>query len=127
MELYDAMSTLRAVRKLRPDPIPEDVLQRVLQAATWAPSGGNVQPWRVIAVRDPAKKKAMQPWYAEEWNTYTVHYRERIAHLPKDEKDKMERTLNANFKSIDASLTQLESKDDEPITVAAQSLNALEE
>ncbi|MEM9407887.1 MAG: nitroreductase family protein, partial [Acidobacteriota bacterium] len=44
--LYDSMSTLRAVRRLRPDPIPEAVLQRVLQAAVWAPSGGNVQPWR---------------------------------------------------------------------------------
>ena len=41
MELYDAMKTLRAVRRLRPDPVPDDVLQRVLEAATWAPSGGN--------------------------------------------------------------------------------------
>ena len=44
--LYEAMSTLRAVRRLRPDPIPDDVLERVLQAAAWAPSGGNQQPWR---------------------------------------------------------------------------------
>ncbi|MEM7016544.1 MAG: nitroreductase family protein [Pseudomonadota bacterium] len=95
MNLYDAMSTLRAVRRLRPDPIPEDSLQRILQAATWAPTGGNVQPWRMIAVRDPAKKQAMQPWYAGEWNKYTVHYRERIAHLPANEKAKMERTLDA--------------------------------
>ena len=43
MELYDAMSTLRAVRRLKPDPIPDDVLQRVLQAAAWAPTGGNAQ------------------------------------------------------------------------------------
>ena len=46
-ELYAAMSTLRAVRRLREDPIPDDVLQRILQAAAWAPSGGNVQPWRI--------------------------------------------------------------------------------
>ena len=37
MELYDAMSTLRAVRRIKPDPIPEHVLDRVLTAATWAP------------------------------------------------------------------------------------------
>ena len=48
IELREAMSTLRAVRRLRPDPIPDDVLRRVLQAATWAPSGGNRQAWRAI-------------------------------------------------------------------------------
>ena len=56
-DLYEAASTTRAVRRLRPDPIPERVLRRVLQAATWAPSGGNLQPWHVIAVRDPARRK----------------------------------------------------------------------
>ena len=50
--LYEAMSTLRAVRRLRPDPIPDEVLDRVLRAATWAPSGGNRQPWRIVAVAD---------------------------------------------------------------------------
>ena len=45
MQLYDAMSTLRAVRRLRPDPIPDEVVDRVLQAACWAPTGGNTQPW----------------------------------------------------------------------------------
>ena len=49
MELYEAMSTQRAVRKLRPDAIPDDVLERVLTAATWAPSGGNAQAWRIVA------------------------------------------------------------------------------
>ena len=39
--LYEAMRTLRAVRRLRPDVIPDDVLRRVLEAATWAPTGGN--------------------------------------------------------------------------------------
>ncbi|MDE0270374.1 MAG: nitroreductase family protein, partial [Gammaproteobacteria bacterium] len=53
LDFHHAASTLRAVRKLKPDPIPEATLRRVLKAATWAPSGGNRQPWRVIAVRDP--------------------------------------------------------------------------
>jgi nitroreductase len=55
--LYEAMSTLRAVRKLRTDPIPDDVLKRILQAAAWAPSGGNVQPWRIVAVRDQQRRR----------------------------------------------------------------------
>ena len=55
--LYEAMRTTRAVRRLRPDPVPDAVLRRVFEAATWAPSGGNRQPWRVIAVRDAAIKR----------------------------------------------------------------------
>ncbi|MCP4812097.1 MAG: hypothetical protein GY888_06280, partial [Planctomycetaceae bacterium] len=50
--LYEAMSTLRAVRRLRPDPIPDTVLHRVLKAATWAPTGANTQPWRMVLVKD---------------------------------------------------------------------------
>ena len=50
--LYEMMSTQRAIRRLRSDPIPDDVMKRILTAATWAPSGGNQQPWRMILVRD---------------------------------------------------------------------------
>jgi len=52
VELYEAMSSLRAVRRLKPDSIPDDVLERVLQAAAWAPTGGNVQPFRIVVVKD---------------------------------------------------------------------------
>ncbi|MFT7246860.1 MAG: nitroreductase, partial [Candidatus Azotimanducaceae bacterium] len=38
LDVYEAMSTLRAVRRLKPDPVPRDVLGRVLQAAAWAPT-----------------------------------------------------------------------------------------
>ena len=60
MDLYDAMSTLRAVRRLRPDPIDEATIERVLTAATWAPTGGNTQPWRIVAVTDAELKQALQ-------------------------------------------------------------------
>ena len=56
MEIYDAMSTLRAVRRLKSDPIAQDVIDRVLTAATWAPTGGNMQPWRIVVVTDTDKK-----------------------------------------------------------------------
>lgn len=78
-DLYDIMSTLRAVRRLKPDPIPADKLERVLQAACWAPTGGNVQPWRVIVVRSPERKQALQDIYRPEWQQYTVGVRERMA------------------------------------------------
>ena len=78
MEIYDAMSTLRAVRRIRPDPIPSDVLRRVLTAATWAPTGGNHQPWRMIAVQDAALKQGMEDLYRPHWNSYIPGYE---AHL----------------------------------------------
>lgn len=68
--LYEAMRTTRAVRRLRPDPIPDAVLARVLEAATWAPSGGNRQPWRLVVVRDADTKTALQRMYEEGWRAY---------------------------------------------------------
>jgi nitroreductase len=91
MELYEAMSTLRAVRRLKPDSIPDDVLARVLQAGAWAPTGGNVQPWRVVVVKDPAKNRMMQDWYAEEWTRYTAQRRTPTT----EEQAKTERMLAA--------------------------------
>ena len=78
-ELYDVMSTLRAVRKLRPDPIPDDVLERVLQAACWAPTGGNTQPWRVVVATSPETKRALQEIYEPEWARYSEGFLDRKA------------------------------------------------
>ena len=82
IDLYDAMSTLRAVRRLRPDPIPDDVLERVLQAACWAPTGGNRQPWRVIVVTDPDRKAALQAIYRPEWQRYAAGFLARLDGQP---------------------------------------------
>ena len=96
-DLYEMMSTLRAVRRLRPDLIPDDVLGRVLQAACWAPTGGNVQPWRVIVVRSPERKAALAELYAPEWATYAAFSRRRAskAGVTGAELDKLERTIAA--------------------------------
>ena len=96
-DLYETMSTLRAVRKLRPDPIPDDVLNRVLQAACWAPTGGNNQPWRVIVVRSPERKQALADLYAPEWAKYADFSRARAAKagLAGEDLAKMERIVEA--------------------------------
>ncbi len=79
IDLYDAMSTLRAVRRLRPDPIPDDVLERILQAACWAPTGGNTQPWKVIVVTEGDTKTALQAIYQPEWESYSTASKKRYA------------------------------------------------
>lgn len=93
--VYEAMSTLRAVRRLRPDPVPEDVLHRVLEAATWAPTGGNVQPWRVVVVRDISRKQRLGALYREQWVQYVAARRRALVDVPERVSEKIERMLAA--------------------------------
>ena len=93
--LYEAMRTARAVRRLRPDPVPEDALRRVLEAATFAPTGGNAQPWRVVVVRDPAKKAALGALYRPLWDAYAAHHRRLLEGMPEEPRARQERMLRA--------------------------------
>jgi len=95
VDLYDALCTTRAVRRLRPDPIPDEVLRRVLRAATWAPSGANLQPWHVIAVRDPVRKKALGELYRELWSAYAAQRQPLVALLPETAREPARRALSA--------------------------------
>jgi nitroreductase len=70
MELLEALRTTGAVRDFEPRPVPDDVLARVLDSARFAPSGGNVQGWRVVVVADPAKKRALRDLYLPPWYDY---------------------------------------------------------
>lgn len=85
IDVYEAMRTLRAVRRLRPDPIPDDVLERVLEAATWAPTGGNQQPWRIVLMREEGAKQQLGELYAGSWRRFSTAYAERIAQLPAEQ------------------------------------------
>ena len=80
--IYAAMSSTRAVRRLRPDPVPDVVLRRVLNAATWAPSGGNRQPWRVVVVRDAETKQRLGALYLARWRDYAASGRAQLGALP---------------------------------------------
>lgn len=95
IDVYEAMRTTRAVRRLRPDPIPDEVLRRVITAATWAASGGNRQPWRVIAVRDPELKRRMGELYRGPWHRYARSQRRALEALSAESRARGERTLRA--------------------------------
>jgi nitroreductase len=62
-ELFETMQTMRAMRRLKPDPVPDDLVRKILQAGICAPNGGNTQRWRFLVVKDPAIKKAVQVYY----------------------------------------------------------------
>ncbi len=63
MDLYEALYTTRAMRRVTPDPIPIDVQNKILDAAIRAPSGGNTQNWRFLLVDDPAIRAELGPIY----------------------------------------------------------------
>jgi len=57
MEFYEVIRTRRSIRSYKADPVPEESLRRVLDAARMAPSGSNRQPWKFIVVKSPEKKR----------------------------------------------------------------------
>ena len=65
MDLYRALYTTRAMRRVKPDPIPEDIVKKLLDAAIRAPSGGNQQKWRFLLLTDREKKERLQKLYRE--------------------------------------------------------------
>src|SRR5271163_4124614 len=95
MGVYETMRTLRAVRRLRPDPIPDDVLHRLLEAATWAPSGGNRQPWRIVVVKDPSRKQRLGALNAQHWSEYVKRYSNPPADTPHAVRERTGRTVRA--------------------------------
>ncbi len=63
--LMDLITKRMSVRKFKPDPIPEEYLGKVLEAARWAMSGANSQPWEFVVVRDPEVKKELYGAYID--------------------------------------------------------------
>jgi len=55
MDIYEAINCRRSVRSFRPDPVPQESLERILEAARCAPSSLNLQPWKLVLVKDPQK------------------------------------------------------------------------
>ena len=53
MDVFNCIRRRRTIRDFKPDPVPDDVVHRILQAARWAPSSSNTQPWHFIVVRNP--------------------------------------------------------------------------
>jgi nitroreductase len=70
MELAEAMSTQRAIRRLKPDPVDDDVLLRCIELALNAPTGGNRQGVEFVLVRDREAKARLGRLYRLSWSVY---------------------------------------------------------
>ncbi len=73
-ELFDIMYTCRSMRRLKPDPVPDALIYRILEAGTQAPSGGGVQAWRFVVVTDPGRKRQIAELYQHGWQIALKQY-----------------------------------------------------
>ncbi len=67
MTLSEAVYSLRAIRRQKPDPIPDQDIRAILDAAIQAPNGGNMQPWHFLVVTDASLRAQFAPLYHEAW------------------------------------------------------------
>jgi nitroreductase len=70
MDLFEAMRCAPTTRRFKPDAVPREVLERALENARFAPSGGNRQGWRVIVVQDAGLRTALRDLYLPGWRAY---------------------------------------------------------
>ncbi len=85
--VFEIMRTMRPMRRLKPDPVPDALLERVLDAGTWAPNSLNSQPYRFLVIRDPDSKR----FFAER---YDRAIKEGFAGLELDPADASPRARN---------------------------------
>jgi nitroreductase len=67
-DLFEIMRTTRSMRRLKPDPVPSALLSKILESGTFAASGGNMQSWRFLVIRDPAIREIAGNWYRKAWH-----------------------------------------------------------
>src|SRR3989304_5021470 len=91
-DILDVMTSRKSIRRYKADPVPDEMLDKILESARWAPTGENYQPWRFIVVRDQETRNKigdlaqvgsgsrMTAWYC------LGHMQERFAGIQDPEK-----------------------------------------
>lgn len=93
--LFEAIYSTRALRRLRPDPLPDEVLFQLLDAAIRAPSGQNAQDWRFVVITDGELRRRMQAWAEDGWSRYQPTYADDPSLM-----DELPRTQRLSLKSV---------------------------
>ena len=94
--LFEALYSTRALRRLKPDPLPEAVLFQLVDAAIRAPSGQNAQDWRFIVITDRGVIQKLGSWAEEGWG----RYQPRFAEHP-EEMDALPKTQRLSLRSVE--------------------------
>jgi nitroreductase len=74
-DLWEVMRTASAVRRYRDEPVPDEAIDTCLRAATWAPSGGNQQPWKFVVLKSNALRDVVTAAAHQTWDVMTEFYR----------------------------------------------------
>jgi len=69
-DLFEIIGSTRAMRRLKPDPVPDELVLKIIEAGTCAPSGGNAQAWRFLVVKSPEIKRAVQVYYQRAYDEF---------------------------------------------------------
>jgi nitroreductase len=67
-DLFEIMRTTRSMRRLKPDPVPNELIRKILEVGVCAPSGGNMQRWRFLVIRDAGIKQTVGAYYKRAWD-----------------------------------------------------------
>lgn len=94
MNVFQAIYTSRALRRFKPDPVPEDVAFQLVDAAIRAPTGHNAQDWRFVLVTDGHAKRKMQEWSERAWTLAFAEYPDDAAI------DALPRTQRLSIRSV---------------------------
>jgi len=95
--LFETIFGTRAMRRLKPDPVPDELIVRILRAGQAAPNGSNAQNWGFLVVKDPAVKAKVAGYYRRAWDEGPrQHYEARFAAMPEGSgKDRLARQQDA--------------------------------
>src|ERR1700730_9418390 len=68
VDLFEIIRTTRSMRRLKPDPVPNELIRKILEAGVCAPRGGNMQRWRFLVIRDAKIKETVGAYYKRAWD-----------------------------------------------------------
>jgi nitroreductase len=102
MELREAMRSMHACRYFTPDPVPDEVFHQAIEAARFAPQGGNRQAVRFVIVRDPEKKRRLGEWYLPPWREVSGAVRAGLSSITTE--SGVEKSAQLGFSNIPKAL-----------------------
>ena len=92
-DLFDIIRTTRSMRRLKPDAVPPELVRQILEAGSCAPSGGNMQRWRFLVVRDAAVKRTVGAYYKRSWDEVVAPRYRAGAPAPGSSREQFQRML----------------------------------
>lgn len=94
-DLFEIIRSTRSMRRLKPDLVPDDLIRQILEAGVCAPSGGNMQRWRFLVIRDAGVKQTVGALYKRAWDEQVAPRYRAGEPAPGMDRDRFLRLLDA--------------------------------